>query len=74
MEECEFDYTLLKEKIRKTYGTILNFTDDIGIPMVSFSRKLNNKTQFRSNEVFVIAKKLGISTLDIPEYFYQIKN
>lgn len=74
MEECEFDYTLLKEKIRKTYGTILNFADDIGIPMVSLSRKLNNKTQFRSNEVFVIANKLGISTLDIPQYFYQIKN
>lgn len=74
MEECEFDYTLLKEKIRKNYGTILNFVDYIGIPMVTFSRKLNNKTQFRSNEVFIIANELGIPTLDIPQYFYKIKD
>lgn len=73
MEECEFDYTLLKEKIRKIYGTILNFADGVGMPVVSLSRKLNNKTQFRSNEVFGIANKLGISILDIPQYFYVIK-
>ncbi len=36
----------------------------LGISMNSFSRKINNKTQFSLNEAFLLKKELKISNME----------
>lgn len=73
MEEFKYDFTLLKERIRKIYGEFQKLAEDIDMSLISLSRKLNNHSYFRSNEITLMANKLGIAFNDIPEYFYKLK-
>lgn len=73
MEEFKYDFTLLKERIRKMYGEFQKLAEDIDMSLISLSRKLNNHSYFRSNEITLIANKLGITPNEIPEYFYNLK-
>ena len=71
MDIEDFDYSLLIEKIRIKYATQDDFAKDLGIGRVSLSQRLNNKAQFRQNEMRRAAKCLGIEKADIPKYFFK---
>ena len=56
----EFNYGLLKEKIRDEYGSCKKFAATIGIDNSMLSLKLNNKSLWTGEQIYKAAKLLGI--------------
>ena len=70
MEKQLFDYSLLKKKIKGVFGTCKYFAKAMGISLATLSDKLNNKVQFKQNEINLACKLLNIDVSDIPLYFF----
>lgn len=68
-----FDYNKLRGKIREVSGTQDNFAKSIGISRTSLSHRLNNILEFSNSEILLACKVLGISTDDIPLYFFTLE-
>lgn len=74
----QFDYSLLRGKIREFFGTEKNFAEklsnsSISISAGAFSNKINNKTNFTQPEIYFICDLLNIAHEDIPIYFFKEK-
>lgn len=69
----EFNYNKLRGKIKEVYGTQDNFAEALGIGRVSLSQRLNNSADFSNLEIFSACRLLGISQLEIAEYFFNPK-
>ena len=59
---------LLKGKIVENGLTDSDCADKIGISRQSFSRKINNKTDFKASEILSLCVLLGIKEKD--KYFF----
>ena len=70
MKKQKFDYYLLKKKIKSIYSTCEAFANAIGISSTSLSDKLNNKVQFKQNEINLACELLQIDVSDISLYFF----
>lgn len=64
------DYSNLKGEIRKKYSRRADFATAIGIHPASLSKKLNGKTEWKSDEIVTACEVLGIPLSDAPEYFF----
>ena len=53
----EFNYGLLKQRIKDTYGTYGRFAEALGVPYQRVSKMLNNKAEWNSPLIY--------STLDL---------
>ena len=71
--QMEFNYNKLRGKIKEVYGTQDNFAEALGIGRVSLSQRLNNSVDFSNLEIFSACRLLGISQLEIAEYFFNPK-
>lgn len=69
----EFDYSKLREKIKKIYGTEQAFAAALGIGRVSLSKKLNNESDFTRIQMFKAAELLGFKRGEISDYFFKEK-
>ena len=69
----EFNYNKLRGKIKEVYGTQDSFAEALGIGRVSLSQRLNNSADFSNLEIFSACRLLGISQLEIAEYFFNPK-
>ena len=69
----EFDYSKLLGRIREFGFTQETLAKKIGITKASMSLKLNNKANFKQNEIRVICKILMISDDEIGAYFFALK-
>ena len=69
----EYDYGMLRGKIREQYGSESNFSDVIGMNRSTFPLKLGNKSEFSQDEIFAMADKLGIQPADFYQYFFTRK-
>ncbi|MBQ6946772.1 MAG: DUF739 family protein [Clostridia bacterium] len=68
-----YDYSLLKEKIKKVYGTQKRFTAAVGCSERTMSLKLNSKIPFTQPEISKIATLLEIAQNEICDYFFSSK-
>ena len=69
----EFDYSRLRGKIREKCGTETAFAQAMSLSITSMSKKLNAKTMFTQDEMFMACAILGIDVGEIPLYFFAPK-
>lgn len=72
MDDPIFDYSKLRGKIKEKFNTQDNFAEALGIGRVSLSQRLNNQLEFDAKEILKSIKLLGLTSEDIPEYFFCI--
>ena len=69
----QFEYSRLRGKIRAVFGTEASFAKALGMGRVSLSQRLNNALEFSATEIRESCLLLGISSEDIPAYFFAEK-
>lgn len=69
----QFDYSRLRGKIREVFGTEAAFAKALGMGRVSLSQRLNNALEFSASEIKESCAQLGISSAEIPQYFFAEK-
>lgn len=67
------DYSKLKGRIIEKYGTRTAFAEAIGITMESLSRRLNNGSNFRTEEYVKACDLLDIPPKEMHLYFFTPK-
>ena len=65
-----YDYRKLLGKMREQKVTQEVLAEKVGISSTSMNLSLNNKRDFRQEEILVICESLDISLSDIPTYFF----
>ena len=68
-----YDYTLLNEKIKEVCGTQAIFAQAIKRSERAVSLKLNNKREWRQEEIRRSCKVLNLKHKDIHAYFFTQK-
>ncbi|QDK70320.1 DUF739 family protein [Lactococcus protaetiae] len=68
-----YDYSALLGKITEKYGTQYNFSIAMGLSERSISLKLNDKVNWKDDEIIKAISVLGIEPKDIPKYFFTTK-
>ncbi len=68
-----FDYSKLRGKIIEKYGSQSAFAKAFGISENVFSKKMNNKTRFNTDDMIQIVKMLDIPENEINAYFFTTK-
>ena len=69
----KYDYSKLLGKITEKYGNNGNFAAKMGLSEKTISLKLNNKTDFKQDEIIKASKLLDISPTDLHIYFFTEK-
>lgn len=69
----EFDYSKLKGRIVEKYGSRSAFAAAIAMNDEQLSRRLNNHTAIKAEELILFAEKLGIHKTEIYSYFFTPK-
>ena len=65
-----YDYRKLLGKMREQKVTQEVLAEKVEISATSMNLSLNNKRDFRQEEILVICESLDISLSDIPTYFF----
>lgn len=65
-----YDYRKLLGKMREQKVTQEVLAEKVGISATSMNLSLNNKRDFRQEEILVICESLDVSLSDIPTYFF----
>lgn len=68
----KFDYSALRAEILFQYGTVLNFSKEIGISSVALYNKLANKRSFTTEEIVKIMDKLKLPKNTISDFFFTV--
>lgn len=68
-----YNYSELLRKILEVFGTQYNFSISMGLSERSMSLKLNDKVPWKDEEISKAVKLLGLSSLDIPKYFFEVE-
>lgn len=68
-----YDYAKLNGKIVEICGTRKAFGEKMGFSEATTSKKLKGEIPFRQHEISKSIEILGLSTDDIPEYFFTEK-
>ena len=66
----QYNYKKLRGRIKEYYDTQEKFADELGIGRVSLSQRLNNKLEFRQDEIKLAAELLEIQVERIAYYFF----
>lgn len=68
-----FDYSKLRGRIVEKYGSQSAFVEEYGISENSFSKKMNNKVRFTSDDIVKITEMLEIPKDLVGVYFFTPK-
>ena len=60
----------LREEICLKFGTLQNFSTEVGISYCSLVRKLSKKSEFDREEIAKCVEVLGVPVSRIPELFF----
>lgn len=71
-KEYNYDYTELRARIKKKYGTMVKFAEAMGCPSSTLSMRINNKAEWPQGEILKAKQLLGISNRDLATFFYTI--
>lgn len=66
----KYDFHKLRGKITEVFGKQEAFARALGLSTHSLSLKLNNVRYFKPTEISKAIELLGLSLMDIPEYFF----
>lgn len=64
------DHSKLRGLIREHFGTQAAFAQAINVSACAVSQKLNGKSEWSANEIRRACDALGVSTEQIPNYFF----
>lgn len=73
LEKVEFDYTELSKKINSEVGSQGNYANALNLGRTSVNEALNNKREFKQQEMIASARILHFPISDIPRYFFTPK-
>lgn len=65
-----YKYSALTGKIIEVFGTQGGFATALGVSERTLSLRLNNKLQWRQDEILRASELLHITKEDIPRYFF----
>lgn len=68
----DFNYGLLKQRIKDTYGTYGRFAEALGVPYQRVSKMLNNKAEWNSPLIYSALDLLD-GWDDVRGYFFTLK-
>lgn len=68
--KVSFNFSKLRGRIVEKYGTQTAFVKAFGVSENVFSRKMNNKVRFNSDDIVKIVKMLDIPENEINQYFF----
>ena len=68
-----FDYSKLSGKIKEKYGSLKNFAEALGTSGRILSKKLNNISNFKQEEISKAIELLEIPENEIIIYFFKEK-
>ena len=66
----EFDYRMLRGRIREKYGTEEDFAREMRMSAASLRQKFRNEGDFTMGQMLKAAQLLGIDAVSIPKYFF----
>lgn len=69
----KYDFSKLRRKITEIFGKQEAFAQAMGLSCRSLSLKLNSERYFKPPEISKAVELLGLSAVDIPEYFFAAK-
>ena len=67
------DYRKLRGKITEVYGTRAAFAKALGIDPTTLSYKLNNKSEWTTNEIVKACELLNVPLVEAHLYFFTLK-
>lgn len=70
MKSIEFNYRVLRGKIREVFGTEKNFAHAIGMNPSTLSLKLSNKLEFTQQDIISAMNALSVGNNSIGIYFF----
>ena len=70
----EYDYSVLRGKIRDLYGSEKAFASAIGMASATLSMKLNNRREFTQGEIRKIMDALHEDRAMASRYFFTLKH
>lgn len=68
-----FDYNKLRGRIVEKYGSQAEFAKAMDWSERTLSKKINGKIPWKQTDICTAIKLLGLSEIDIQEYFFTIK-
>lgn len=68
--KSEKTFGRVREKIKQKYGTLHDFSEEVGMNKATFSKKMNGQSDFTRSEIETICVLLEISTSEVGEYFF----
>lgn len=69
----KFDYDKLRGKIIEKFGNQYRFAAAMGWSERTMSLKITGKRSWKQTEICLAISLLGLSDLDVPEYFFKTK-
>lgn len=66
------NYCRLKGRVVEKFGTIGNFADAMGITRETMSKRFNNKSYWRQDEIIKAIGLLDIPVWEIDSYFFDL--
>lgn len=66
----QYNYNKLKGRIKEFFGTQELFAESIGLSATSINNKLNNKTPWTQEEIYLSITRLHIEPIEIQEIFF----
>lgn len=67
-----FDYSKLRGRIKEKYGSEREFAKALGISAPTLSSKLNNTTDWTSDQVLISCELLDIEPAEMSIFFYSL--
>ena len=68
-----FDFSELKGRIISRYQQYALFAEAMGLSRAQLSERLNSKTKFKPEEIYLACDLLGIPAEEIGKYFFALK-
>mgnify|MGYP003289495932 CR=1 FL=1 len=72
-DRIEFDYSILEGRIKQYYDTQDKFANEIPMGRATLNLKLNNKSDFTSQNIKRISNLLNITDDEIGQIFFKAK-
>ena len=68
-----YNYSKLNGRITEKFGTQAEFAKEMNLSERSISLKLNNKVEWKQDEILHASKLLGFPQIEIPNYFFNLE-
>ena len=71
-KQYNYDYSSLRARIKKKYGSIYKFSEAMGCQSSTMSMRLGNKVEWQQDDIYKASKLLKIPERDIGTFFYNV--